>query len=110
MTYPAQADGAYTFLVNGFDPTGASVGSAAAQVTIDTVPPAVPMLSQNPANPSPTSTATFAFSSEPGATFHCSLVASTAAPSYAPCTSPATYGPLADGSYTLPGDRHRWGG
>ena len=101
MAYPAQADGTYTFSVNGYDATGVSVGTASTRVTIDTTPPAVPMLTQNPANPSASSGATFAFSSVAGATFTCALAPATATPAFAPCTSPATYGPLADGSYTF---------
>jgi chitobiase/beta-hexosaminidase-like protein/Big-like domain-containing protein len=101
VNYAAQSDGTYTFTVQGLDQTGASIGTASTRLVIDTVPPPVPLLTQNPSNPTGNSTAVFGFSSEPGASFKCSLVASTAPASFAPCTSPASYGPLADGAYTF---------
>jgi chitobiase/beta-hexosaminidase-like protein/Big-like domain-containing protein len=101
VSYPAQADATYTFTVQGFDPTGASIGTASTRLVIDTVAPAVPLLTQNPSNPSGNSSAVFGFTSEAGASFKCSLVLSTAAASFAACASPMSYGPLADGTYTF---------
>ena len=101
ISYPAQPDGTYTFTVQGVDPAGASIGVVSTRLVLDTVPPAVPLLTQNPSNPTGSSTALFGFTSEPGATFKCSLVLSTAATNFGTCTSPATYGPLADGTYTF---------
>src|SRR5207248_2284271 len=50
-----------------------------------------------PTNPSNSSTATFSFSSEAGASFMCSLDGSAAVS----CTSPKTYTGVADGSHTF---------
>lgn len=51
-----------------------------------------------PAGPVGTRDATFAFSaSEPGSTFECALDAA----AYAPCSSPQSYGGLADGAHTF---------
>jgi hypothetical protein len=101
VTYPVPPDGAYTFTVKGSDPSGSSIGSASARVVIDTVAPAPPILFQNPANPTSTASATFAFSAEAGASLACALSAGSATPAFTTCASPTTYGPLADGSYTF---------
>ena len=101
LVYAAQPDGTYTFTVQGNDSSGASLGSASARVVIDTLAPAPPVLTQNPSNPTATATAAFAFNAESGATLACALAAGSATPSYSTCTSPTTYGPLADGSYTF---------
>jgi hypothetical protein len=95
-TYAAQADGAYRFVVK--DRTGAS---AQFLFTIDATPPTV-IITNNPANPDTTSSATFGFTSnEAGSTFQCSFGLQTAADAFSACTSPNTYSGLADGSYVF---------
>jgi hypothetical protein len=101
ITYPPQADGTYTFTVQGADAAGHSLGSDSARLVIDTVAPTAPVLSRNPSNPNTSATATFAFTAESGAAFNCSLVQSTARPTYAACSSPVTFGALTDGSYAF---------
>jgi Bacterial Ig-like domain len=75
--------------------------------TVDTTAPGV-TITNNPANPDTTSTATFAFTgSDPNGpvTFECSFGLQSAADAYSACTSPTSYGsqasPLADGAYTF---------
>jgi len=89
-------DGARTFMVRARDAAG-NVGPATTYGwTIDTVAPPKPQLTQQPANPSASSSATFAFADrEAGATFECSLDGA----AYAACPSPQTYNGLANGSH-----------
>ena len=96
ITYPAKPDGAYRFVVKD------SAGSSASFLfTIDTTPPVV-TLTQNPANPLASSTATFAFTSnEAGTTFECSFGLQTAPDAFSACTSPKSYSGLADGAYVF---------
>ena len=96
ITYPAKPDGAYRFVVKDSAGTSASF-----LFTIDTTPPVV-TLTQNPANPLASSTATFAFTSnETGTTFQCSFGLQTAADAFSACTSPTSYSGLADGAYVF---------
>jgi hypothetical protein len=95
ITYPAQADGKYRFVVQ--DNGGNSLSFL---FTIDTVAPVI-SLTQNPPNPDPNPSATFAWtSSEPG-TFECSFGPAGAANAASACTSPVSFSNLADGSYTF---------
>ena len=94
ITYAAQPDGVYRFVVK--DTSG---NAATSQFTIDTTPPVV-TLTQNPSNPDLSSSATFSFgANEPNASFMCSFTLQTGADAYASCTSPATFGPQSDGAY-----------
>ena len=99
-TYPGTANGTYTFTVNGSDAAGASVGAATTKFTLDT---AAPSLDSNPANPSGSSTETFAFTKAQatGWKFQCSFVAAGDPDGFLPCTSPKSYAGTADGSYTF---------
>ena len=54
----------------------------------------VPTFYETPGNPSYITSGLFGFNGDPNATFACSLVLSTATPSYAPCTSPYNYSGL----------------
>ncbi|HLB03513.1 MAG TPA: Ig-like domain-containing protein, partial [Gaiellaceae bacterium] len=99
VNYPVQADGTYTFTVRATDAAG-NAASASHGFTIDTVPPTT-VIDANPASPTDVASPDFGFSSEPGATFECSLTPTGEAPAYVPCTSPSSYGPLADGDYTF---------
>jgi hypothetical protein len=95
-TYAAQPDGAYRFVVK--DQMGKS---AQFLFSIDTTAPVV-TLTQNPANPATSNTATFAWTSnEAGTTFQCSFGLQTAADAYSACTSPTSYTNVADGAYTF---------
>ena len=99
--YNLTSDGAYTFYVRSFDPSG-NLGSDtttdARSFTLDTAPPAAPSITDAPGPESNDTSPTFAFESEAGASFQCALDSDT----YSPCGSPHTYpGPLADGSHTF---------
>jgi hypothetical protein len=73
-----------------------SAASAALSVKIDTSAPAATITS-TPANTS--GSLSFGFSSEAGASFDCSLVRTTAADAFSPCTSPKAYAAQPAGSY-----------
>src|SRR5207302_1714497 len=62
-------------------------------------PPTVTITS-HPPTPTNIKTPTFAFTSNTGTTFQCSL-SLTAATAFAPCTSPKTFPPQLDGTYTF---------
>src|SRR3989449_167362 len=62
-------------------------------------PPTVTITS-HPPTPTNIKTPTFAFTSNTGTTFQCSL-SLTAVPAFAPCTSPKTFPPQLDGTYTF---------
>jgi len=62
-------------------------------------PPTV-TISSHPPTPTNIKTPTFAFTSNTGTTFQCSL-SLTAAPAFSPCTSPFTFPPQLDGTYTF---------
>ena len=96
ITYGTKADGAYTFKVKATK-SGSTSTAASYAFTIDTVAPTVTITAQ-PNNNTNDTTPAFSFSSETGATFTCSLNSTT---DYTDCSSPKTYGPLADGSYTF---------
>jgi hypothetical protein len=100
ITYAAQPDGAYRFTA-----LDSNNDSAQFLFSIDTTPPVV-TLTNNPANPDLSSTATFQFVSDSaGTTFKCSFGLQAAADSFSACTSPVTFGsaasPLADGNYVF---------
>ncbi|HSL00487.1 MAG TPA: N,N-dimethylformamidase beta subunit family domain-containing protein [Rubrobacteraceae bacterium] len=71
--------------------TSAPPDTRAPVVTIDSKP----AVTTNNVNP------TFVFSADETATFECSLAKGTARDSFARCTSPKSYGPLSDASYTF---------
>ena len=93
ITYPAQADGKYRFVVQ--DNSGNSLSFL---FTIDTTAPVI-SLTQNPPNPDPNPSATFAWTSNEPSTFQCSFGPAGGANAASACTSPVTFGNLADGSY-----------
>ncbi len=90
------ADGSYTVRARSTDAGGNVSAVAATTFTIDRSAPTVSFTS-TPANPSTSSSATFAFTTEAGATTTCRLDAGTAAT----CASPVVYSGLADGSHSL---------
>lgn len=96
-TYTGLADGNHLFQVAGFDlaMNGSGVQSRSWQVD-GTVPDTT--IDGGPSGTVALATAQFTFtSSAAGATFECRLDGA----SFAPCTSPATYSGLADGSHTF---------
>ena len=86
ISYDLTGDGGYTFTVRAEDGSA----SATRTFTLDRTLPPAPELQQ-------TGDATFTFSSEPGATFECSIDGG----AFAPCTSPAHFDGLPPGNHTL---------
>jgi hypothetical protein len=81
-------DGWIVFYVIAVDAAGNSSHSANFSWKIDQTPPPRPQLVQQPANPSTSTSATFAFvDRETSASFECALDGA----AYAACTSPRTY-------------------
>jgi chitobiase/beta-hexosaminidase-like protein len=97
ITYSApQPDGDYRFVVK--DAAGAT---AQFLFTIDTTPPVV-TITNNPANPDTSSTATFKWVANETVTgYQCSFGLQSAADAFAACTSPATESNLTDGAYVF---------
>ncbi|HEX6130767.1 MAG TPA: chitobiase/beta-hexosaminidase C-terminal domain-containing protein, partial [Actinomycetota bacterium] len=94
--YTGLAEGSHTFSVQATDPAG-NVGAAAVFTwTVDTTGPAV-SITDGPDDPTSTTAATFAFTSEPGATTQCRLDGGT----LTACDSPKAYTGLAEGSHTF---------
>src|SRR6201999_4580296 len=97
QTYNGLTDGDYTFSVRAKDADGNVDPSPATRTfTVDTTAPDTTITTATTG-----ANASFAFSSEPGATFECKLDRPSGAGSYAACTSPQTYSSLADGDYTF---------
>ncbi|HVF77924.1 MAG TPA: hypothetical protein VNA28_06480 [Solirubrobacteraceae bacterium] len=95
--YSLLAQGAHTFDVRAKDAAGNVDATPASRTwTIDTTPPET-TLTSGPSGAVTTGSASFAFTSEAGASFECRLDAG----AFAPCTSPANYSLLADGSHTF---------
>ncbi len=96
-TYPDLGDGAHTFAARATDDVGNTDASPATwDWTIDTGEPET-AIDGGPQGPTPSSSAGFAFSSEPGASFECSLDGAV----FAPCVSPAGYTGLSEGAHTF---------
>jgi hypothetical protein len=94
--YTSLADGSHTFGVRATDPAGNAGPVATHTWTVDTVGPAT-TISSKPVDPTNATTASFAFSSEAGATFQCQLDGGV----FAACTSPEAYSGLGEGSHTF---------
>ena len=95
-------EGSHTFEVRAIDEAGNVDASAAShEWTVDTVAPAV-QVDSGPEGLTNDNTPTFAFSSEPGAGFECSIDQGTA--DFGPCSAAGSHTPaepLADGEYTF---------
>ena len=97
-SYSSLADGSHTFDVQATDPAGnAEAAPQSYTWTVDTASPDT-SITANPSDPSGSSSADFSFTStEGGSSFECRVDGG----SFAPCTSPASYTGLADGSHTF---------
>ncbi|MBI2889156.1 MAG: fibronectin type III domain-containing protein [Nitrospirae bacterium] len=94
--YTALVDGVHTFQAMATDAAG-NVSTASRSWTIDSTPPQT-TLTSTPNNPSPSSIATFSFSSSDATPlFECTLDAS----AFASCTSPKNYTSLTDTLHTF---------
>ena len=94
----SQGDGNYTFMVRATDAAGNTSGAASGGYQLDTTAPAVPSLSA-PASPSQSTSPSFTFTAEAGATTQCRLDGPAGVGSFGACTSP--YVPsLTDGDGT----------
>ena len=96
QSYAGVADGSHTFQVKATDAAGNTGAAAGYTWTVDTIAPTA-TITASPTNPSNSSNPSFSFSAETGATFLCSLDGAT----FATCTSPTSYGGIADGSHTF---------
>ena len=89
-------DGTHTFRVRATNQAGTTGPFTTRTFTVDTVAPNS-SLTGGPRGPTSDSTPTFAFASEPGASFQCKVDAG----SFTDCTSPRTLGPLPNGPHTF---------
>jgi hypothetical protein len=98
-TYAALADGNHSFQVRATDAAGNTDGSPASYAwVVDTTPPNTTIGPTTPPANSAATTASFDLgSTEAGSTYSCRLDGG----SYGPCTSPASYSGLSDGSHTF---------
>jgi len=92
--------GSHTFVLRARDAAGniTPLPGVSFTWTVDTGPPDTDLTPPLPANPTGSSSATFAFTAtEPGSTFRCKLDNA----AFAACTSPTTLNTLSDGSHTF---------
>src|SRR5207244_560995 len=95
-SYAGVVDGSHTFQVMATDTAGNSGVAASYTWTVDTVAPAA-SITASPTNPSNSSSPSFSFSSEAGASFECALDGA----AFASCSSPKSYSGVTDGSHTF---------
>ena len=96
--YTGLAQGSHTFQVLQIDAAGNSGPAASRTFQIDTVAPPTPTITSKPANPTNSTSASFAFSdSESGVSLLCQLDGG----GFAACASPKSYTGLAQGSHTF---------
>ena len=95
MNLSALASGSHTFSVRAIDASGNADGSPASRsFTVDADAPET-MIDSGPSGAVATTSPTFTFSSEPGASFQCRLDGG----SFSACTSPRSYSGVAQGSH-----------
>jgi hypothetical protein len=98
VTYDDLAEGAHVFRVKAVDPAGNQSSVATYNWTIDLTPPPAPAITSAPPSVSGSSTASFSFTDGDGsATFQCRLDGA----AFSACTSPISYGGLAEGAHTF---------
>ena len=95
-TYTGLAEGPHTFDVVAVDAAGNASAPTSSTWTVDTIPPSLTIDSQPP-NPTDQTSATFAFTAEPGSTTKCKLDFGP----LAACGSPVTYSVVGDGEHTF---------
>ena len=96
-TYINLSEGSHTFSVKAADAAGNIDASPASTTwTVDTTAPET-TIDSGPSGTTTVAEATFAFSSEDGATYECRLDGA----AYSACTSPKSYTNLYDGSHTF---------
>jgi large repetitive protein len=84
-SYSRLSQGSHTFSVKARDAAGNVGGSTSFTWTVDSVAPPKPVLTQKPADPAPSTSASFAWTdAEPGAAFQCRLDGS----DWTSCASP----------------------
>jgi hypothetical protein len=100
-TYTGLGDGTHSFYVRAIDAAG-NVDQSEATYTwnVLTTEPETTITS-GPSGPIAQNSAQFGFASEQGATFQCQLTGPGHAAGFVSCSSPVTYGSLADGAYTF---------
>ena len=96
-SYSSVADGSHTFQVRQTDAAGNTGPAASYAWTIDATAPAAPSITASPPNPTNSTSASFSFTGEAGATFACQLDGG----GFTACTSPKAYSGLAAGSHTF---------
>jgi hypothetical protein len=95
--YASLADGSHTFQVRQTDAAGNVGPNATYTWTIDATAPPAPTITANPANPTNSTSASFSFTGEAGATFACQLDGG----GFSACTSANSYSGLVEGSHTF---------
>jgi hypothetical protein len=91
------AEGPHSFAAKAVDAAG-NVGSAATTTwTVDLTPPAPPSLDGAPASLTGSTSQSISFTSEPGATFQCSLDGG----AFSLCSSPSVRSGLVDGPHSI---------
>jgi len=100
--YAGLAEGSHTFEVRATDAAGNTDASPASRSwTVDTVAPVV-TIDSKPAALTNDTNASFGFSSEEAdSTFECSLSQGAQPEAFVPCSSPKSYAPLTEGTYTF---------
>jgi hypothetical protein len=98
-SYTSLAGGSHIFNVRQTDTAGNTGPNATYTWTIDLTAPAAPTITANPPGLSSSSSASFSFTGEAGATFECELDGIGFGTSL--CTSPKAYTGLSDGSHTF---------
>ncbi|MBJ7458095.1 MAG: hypothetical protein JHD02_02790, partial [Thermoleophilaceae bacterium] len=97
-TPAALGQGSHTVVVTHTDLAGNVGTSATNTFTVDTVAPGAPTITSGPSAPVASTSATFAFTGEVGATYECYIDSPVA---WATCTSPVTYNSLGQGAHTF---------
>src|SRR6266508_2301134 len=95
--YSGLAEGAHSFQVKGVDAVGNESSPSSFNWTIDTTAPAAPTIGSHPPDPSTSTSASFTFSGESGATFFCELDGG----GFSACTSPKAYSGLGEGAHSF---------
>ncbi|MFL5885494.1 MAG: hypothetical protein ACJ77M_10525, partial [Thermoleophilaceae bacterium] len=99
-----QPDGTYTFSVRGKNGVGTLGPETAADYVLDTQSPSTPTISASPASPGRSSSPSWTFGGDAGASFQCKADrGGTIVSDWASCSSPKSYdlSGEADGSYTF---------